>query len=115
MAVAIYNDAGQPVKGRKGELVCTRPFPSMPIGFWNDADGSKYHAAYFERFANIWCHGDGAELTEHDGLIIYGRSDTVLNPAGAHRHSGNLPPSRTFSGSDGKRSRSAVIGRAMYG
>ncbi len=82
MAVAIYNDAGQPLRGEKGELVCTRPFPSMPIGFWNDADGSKYHAAYFERFANIWCHGDYAELTEHDGLIIYGRSDTVLNPGG---------------------------------
>ena len=54
----------------------------MPIGFWNDADGSKYHAAYFNRFANIWCHGDYAELTEHGGLIIYGRSDTVLNPGG---------------------------------
>ena len=82
MAVEIFNDAGQPVQGEKGELVCTRPFPSMPVGFWNDADGSKYHAAYFNRFANIWCHGDYAELTEHAGLIIYGRSDTVLNPGG---------------------------------
>ncbi len=82
MAVAIYNDAGEPVSGEKGELVCCKPFPSMPIGFWNDADGSKYHAAYFNRFANIWCHGDYAELTEHGGLIIYGRSDTVLNPGG---------------------------------
>ena len=82
MAVAIYNDAGEPVSEEKGELVCCKPFPSMPIGFWNDADGSKYHAAYFNRFANIWCHGDYAELTEHGGLIIYGRSDTVLNPGG---------------------------------
>ncbi len=82
MAVAIYNDAGEPVTREKGELVCCKPFPSMPVGFWNDADGSKYHAAYFNRFANIWCHGDYAELTAHGGLIIYGRSDTVLNPGG---------------------------------
>ena len=58
------------------------PFPSMPVGFWNDADGSKYHAAYFERFPGVWRHGDWVELTEHDGLIIYGRSDAVLNPGG---------------------------------
>ena len=82
MAVAVFNEAGQPVRAEKGELVCTRPFPSMPIGFWNDADGKKYHAAYFERFENIWWHGDFAELTEHDGLIIYGRSDATLNPGG---------------------------------
>jgi acetoacetyl-CoA synthetase len=82
MAVAIFNDVGEPVSGEKGELVCCKPFPSMPIGFWNDADGSKYQAAYFNRFANIWCHGDYAELTGHGGLIIYGRSDTVLNPGG---------------------------------
>ncbi|WP_137938533.1 acetoacetate--CoA ligase [Chitinivorax sp. B] len=82
MAVAIYNDDGRPVCQEKGELVCTKPFPSMPIGFWNDDDGSKYRAAYFERFDNTWCHGDYAELTEHDGVVIYGRSDTVLNPGG---------------------------------
>ncbi|MCB6182686.1 acetoacetate--CoA ligase [Leeia sp. TBRC 13508] len=82
MAVEIWNDDGQPIKGEKGELVCTKPFPSMPIGFWNDQDGSKYQHAYFDRFPNIWCHGDYAELTEEDGLIIYGRSDTVLNPGG---------------------------------
>ncbi len=82
MAVDIFNDDGKSVRQEKGELVCTRPFPSMPIGFWNDADGSKYHAAYFERFDNIWCHGDYAELTAHDGIVIYGRSDTVLNPGG---------------------------------
>jgi len=85
MAVDVYDDDGQPIppgRGRRGELVCTAPFPAMPIGFWNDADGSKYHAAYFERFENIWCHGDFVELTAHEGLIIYGRSDAVLNPGG---------------------------------
>ena len=82
MRVEIYTADGRSVRGEKGELVCTAPFPSMPIGFWNDADGRKYHAAYFERFANVWHHGDYAELTAHDGLVIYGRSDAVLNPGG---------------------------------
>ena len=82
MAVNVFNDDGQPVRGEKGELVCTQPFPSMPLGFWNDSDGAKYHAAYFERFPGIWCHGDFCEITEHDGLIIYGRSDATLNPGG---------------------------------
>jgi acetoacetyl-CoA synthetase len=70
------------VRGEKGELVCSAPFPSMPVGFWNDADGGKYRAAYFEKYVNVWCHGDYVELTEHDGMIIYGRSDAVLNPGG---------------------------------
>ena len=82
MRVEIYNDAAEPVRGERGELVCTAPFPSMPVAFWNDPDGRKYHAAYFERFAGVWRHGDYAELTEHDGIIIYGRSDAVLNPGG---------------------------------
>jgi acetoacetyl-CoA synthetase len=82
MRVEIYTADGRSVRGEKGELVCTAPFPSMPIGFWNDAGGRKYHAAYFERFANVWHHGDYAELTAHDGLVIYGRSDAVLNPGG---------------------------------
>ncbi len=82
MAVQVFNDRGRPVVGEKGELVCTKPFPSMPIGFWNDADGSKYHAAYFERFPGIWCHGDYAEMTPRDTLVIHGRSDAVLNPGG---------------------------------
>jgi acetoacetyl-CoA synthetase len=82
MKVEVYDDQGHPVRGEKGELVCTTPFPSMPIGFWNDPDGAKYRAAYFERFPGVWCHGDYVELTEHDGLIIYGRSDAVLNPGG---------------------------------
>ncbi len=82
MKVEVYNDKGQPVRGERGELVCTAPFPSMPVGFWNDPDGKKYRAAYFERFPNVWHHGDYATLTEHDGLIIHGRSDAVLNPGG---------------------------------
>ncbi|MCG8433636.1 MAG: acetoacetate--CoA ligase, partial [Gammaproteobacteria bacterium] len=82
MKVEIYNDAGEPVRETKGELVCSAPFPSMPVGFWNDPDGAKYHKAYFARFDNVWCHGDYAELTTHNGLIIYGRSDAVLNPGG---------------------------------
>jgi len=82
MRVEIFDDAGHSVRGERGELVCTAPFPSMPVGFWNDPDGRKYHAAYFERYPGIWHHGDYATLTEHDGLIIHGRSDAVLNPGG---------------------------------
>nr|WP_255561600.1 acetoacetate--CoA ligase [Pseudohoeflea sp. DP4N28-3] len=82
MAVDVWDDEGRPLRGEKGELVCTKPFPAMPLGFWNDADGSRYHAAYFERFANTWCHGDFAQWTEHDGIIIHGRSDATLNPGG---------------------------------
>jgi acetoacetyl-CoA synthetase len=82
MAVDVWDDDGKHIKGEKGELVCTRAFPSMPVAFWNDPDGKKYHAAYFERFDNIWCHGDFAEWTQHGGLIIHGRSDATLNPGG---------------------------------
>ena len=82
MAVEVWNDDGQAVVGEQGELVCTRPFPSAPVCFWNDPDGAKYRAAYFERFPGVWAHGDFAELTETGGLVIYGRSDAVLNPGG---------------------------------
>jgi acetoacetyl-CoA synthetase len=82
MKVEIFTADGRSVRGEKGELVCTAPFPSMPVGFWNDEDGRKYRAAYFERFPNVWHHGDYAEITAHDGVVIYGRSDTVLNPGG---------------------------------
>ncbi len=82
MAVEVWDDEGKPVTGQKGELVCTKPFPSMPIGFWNDPDGAKYHAAYFDRFDNIWCHGDFAEITANGGFVIHGRSDATLNPGG---------------------------------
>ncbi len=82
MAVDVWDDDGKPVRGEKGELVCTKPFPSMPIMFWNDEGHVKYKAAYFERFDNIWCHGDFAEWTEHGGIVIHGRSDATLNPGG---------------------------------
>ncbi len=82
MKVEVYDDSGQPVVGTKGELVCSAPFPSMPVQFWNDPEGNKYRAAYFERFPNIWCHGDYMELTDRGTCIIYGRSDAVLNPGG---------------------------------
>jgi len=85
MDVAVFNDAGIPVDNEKGELVCRTPFPSMPVGFWNDDDGKKYQRAYFSRFNNVWAHGDYAETRLHDnhtGLIIHGRSDAVLNPGG---------------------------------
>jgi len=82
MATEIFTEAGESVIGVHGELVCTRPFPSTPIGFWNDPDGARYRAAYFERFPGVWAHGDFAELTEDGGLVIHGRSDSVLNPGG---------------------------------
>ncbi len=82
LRVDVFDADGKPVRREKGELVCTASFPSMPIGFWNDPGGAKYHAAYFERFPGVWCHGDFVELTEHDGMIIYGRSDATLNPGG---------------------------------
>ncbi len=82
MAVEVFDERGRPVRGRTGELVCVRPFPVMPVGFWNDPDGRKYRAAYFERFPGVWCHGDYIEITRHDGVIIHGRSDATLNPGG---------------------------------
>ena len=82
MAVQVFDENVRAVVGQKGELVCTQPFPTMPIGFWNDPDGSMYHRAYFEKFPNVWCHGDYVALTNHGGMIIYGRSDAVLNPGG---------------------------------
>jgi acetoacetyl-CoA synthetase len=82
MAVEVFSEQGKPVRGEKGELVCTRPFPSMPVGVWNDPDGSKYRAAYFEKYPNVWRHGDWCEETGHGGFVIYGRSDAVLNPGG---------------------------------
>ena len=83
MAVDVYDDAGQPARpGVKGELVCTSPFPSMPLGFWGDDDGSRFRAAYFERFPGVWAHGDFAAWTEHGGMVIHGRSDATLNAGG---------------------------------
>ncbi|MBC7102142.1 MAG: acetoacetate--CoA ligase [Parvibaculum sp.] len=87
MAVEVWDEEGKPLaagqgEASKGELVCTRPFPSMPAGFWNDPDGAKYRSAYFERFPGVWCHGDYAEITSHGGIVIHGRSDATLNPGG---------------------------------
>lgn len=82
MSVDVYDEHGQPIRNARGELVCTKPFPSMPIGFWNDPDKTLYKKAYFSRFNNVWAHGDFAEMTTHHGLIIYGRSDAILNPGG---------------------------------
>ena len=82
LAVNVYDDDAKPVLNQKGELVCTAPFPSMPVGFWNDPDGQRYHDAYFDRFPNVWCHGDYVELDDEGGMIIYGRSDATLNPGG---------------------------------
>ena len=82
MDVAAYDESGRAVVGEKGELVCRRPFPSMPTGFWNDPEGIRYRAAYFEKYPGVWCHGDYVECTPRGGLVIYGRSDAVLNPGG---------------------------------
>src|SRR5487761_2551722 len=82
MKVEVYDEDGKPVYGKKGELVCSRSFPSMPVGFWNDPDGRRYHDAYFARYPNVWCHGDYCELTERGTMIVYGRSDATLNPGG---------------------------------
>jgi len=83
MAVETMGENGRPLPpGKKGELACVKPFPSMPIYFWNDGDDSKYRKAYFEKVPGVWCHGDYVEITEHGGVIIYGRSDAVLNPGG---------------------------------
>src|SRR5207237_2944269 len=82
MRVEVFDAEGRSVREQTGELVCTNPFPAMPLGFWNDPDGSRYHAAYFERFPGVWRHGDYAEITRHDGVIIHGRSDATLNPGG---------------------------------
>jgi acetoacetyl-CoA synthetase len=82
MAVEVFDDEGNSVVGKKGELVCTKPFPSMPLGFWNDPGDERYHAAYFAKYPNVWCHGDWSELTERGTMLVYGRSDATLNPGG---------------------------------
>jgi acetoacetyl-CoA synthetase len=82
LRVEVFDENGRSVEQQKGELVCTKPFPSLPLGFWNDPGGEKYRAAYFERFQGVWTHGDWCEITAHGGMVIYGRSDAVLNPGG---------------------------------
>jgi len=82
MKVEAFDENGKPVINQQGELVCTAPFPSMPIYFWDDPDGRKYHSAYFDVFPNIWRHGDFITINERGGVVIYGRSDATLNPGG---------------------------------
>ena len=82
LAVEVVDEQGEAVREQKGELVCSRPFPCMPVSFWNDPDGERYRKSYFDRFPNVWCHGDYAEITDAGGIIIHGRSDAVLNPGG---------------------------------
>jgi acetoacetyl-CoA synthetase len=82
VALDVFDEEANSVRGEKGELVCTKAFPSMPVGFWKDDDGSRYQSAYFEGFPNVWTHGDYIEITEHGGIVIYGRSDATLNPGG---------------------------------
>jgi acetoacetyl-CoA synthetase len=82
MGVEVWSEDGKRLIGEKGELVCTAPFPSMPVGFWNDDDGRRYRDAYFAKFPGVWAHGDFAEETPHGGFFIYGRSDATLNPGG---------------------------------
>ena len=82
MDVHVYNENGQSIKNEKGELVCTQSFPTMPLFFWNDEKNEKYHEAYFNKYPNVWCHGDYIAKTENDGFIIFGRSDATLNPGG---------------------------------
>ncbi|MGQ0656122.1 MAG: acetoacetate--CoA ligase, partial [Betaproteobacteria bacterium] len=82
MAVEVFDESGRSVTNQKGELVCTKPFPSMPLGFWNDRGDERYHAAYFAKYPNVWCHGDWSELTERGTMLVYGRSDATLNPGG---------------------------------
>jgi acetoacetyl-CoA synthetase len=82
MKVEVWSEDGRPLEGEKGELVCTAPFPTMPLGFWNDPAGAKYRAAYFETYPDVWRHGDWTEVTAHGGMVIHGRSDAVLNPGG---------------------------------
>jgi acetoacetyl-CoA synthetase len=82
MKTEVYDDAGKPLLGEQGELVCSAPFPSVPIGFWGDTDGSRLRATYFARYPNVWWHGDLATITPRGGLVVHGRSDAVLNPGG---------------------------------
>ncbi len=129
MAVDVWDDDAQPLRGAAGELVCTAPFPSMPVRFWNDPGGEKYTAAYFSHFPGVWRHGDWAEITEHDGLIIHGRSDATLNPGGVrigtaeiYRQVETLPEvlesvvtEHTTSGSSGTEARIVLFVRLREG
>ena len=116
MRVEVFDEAGRSVRGEKGELVCTAPFPSMPLRFWNDPDGRKYHAAYFDTYPGVWRHGDYVELTDHDGMIIHGRSDAVLNPGGVRiGTAGDLSPGRAARRGPGEPGHRAGVGPRREG
>ncbi len=90
MALDSWDESGKPVRGEVGELVITKPMPSMPVGFWNDADGSRYRSAYFEMFPGVWRHGDWITITDHDSIIVHGRSDSTLNRHGIRMGSADI-------------------------
>lgn len=129
MAVDVFDENAKPIRGEPGELVCTKPFPSMPVAFWNDADGSRYRAAYFDHFPGVWRHGDWCEITEHDGFVIHGRSDATLNPGGVrigtaevYRQVEQIPEvleslvvEQTFDGAGGTDSRMVLFVRMRTG
>ncbi|PRC46350.1 acetoacetate--CoA ligase, partial [Mycobacterium sp. ITM-2017-0098] len=89
-ALDAWDESGKPVRGEVGELVVTKPLPSMPVGFWNDPDGSRYRAAYFEMFPGVWRHGDWITITDHDSVIVHGRSDSTLNRHGIRMGSADI-------------------------
>src|SRR2546428_13882018 len=94
MAVEVFDPSGAPLRGGAGELVCTRPFPSMPVAFWNDPGGTKYRAAYFEQFSGAWRHGDWAEVTRHGGVVINRRREATLHPGGVRLGAARVLPHR---------------------
>ncbi len=111
LKVEVWNDEGSRWSARRASWSATRPFPCMPVGFWNDEGNKRYKAAYFEKFPNVWHHGDYVELTAHGGIIVHGRSDAVLQSRRrTDRHGGDLPPGRAAAGDPGKHSSSARTG-----
>ena len=111
MKVEVFDESARALPpGEKGELVCTAAFPSMPVGFWNDPDGSRYRAAYFDRFPGVWHHGDWVELRPSGGMTLYGRSDAVLNPGGVRIGTAEIYRPSSSSTRSSRRSRSARTG-----
>ena len=116
MKTEVYDDAGQPLQGEQGELVCSAPFPSVPIGFWGDTDGTRFRATYFARYPNVWWHGDLATITARGGLDRAWPLRCGAEPGWrAHRHGRNLSPGREDRGSRRvDRDRAAVAGRCAH-
>ena len=115
MKTEVFDDDGAPLHRPQGELVCTAPFPSVPIGFWGDVDGARFHATYFERYPNVWWHGDLATITPRGGLIVHGRSDAVLNPGGVRIGTAEIYRQVESRGSGRiDRDRAAMAGRCAH-